>query len=62
MDLLTIYEVAALLRVEHHTVRKYIKLGKLKAHNYGRRYRVERAEVTAFLQRSETKQEEVKTA
>ena len=63
MDLLTIYEVAALLRVEHHTVRKYIKAGKLKAVNYGRRYRVERTEVTAFLQRSETTpREEAKTA
>lgn len=62
MALLTIYEVADRLRIEHHTVRKYIRNGKLKAVNYGRRYRVDEAEVAAFLRRSETKQEEAKTA
>jgi excisionase family DNA binding protein len=62
MALLTIYEVADRLRIEHHTVRKYIRHGKIKAVNYGRRYRVDEAEVTAFLERSETTKQEAKTA
>jgi excisionase family DNA binding protein len=61
MALLTIKEVGARLRIEEHTVRKYVKTGKLKAVSYGRRYRVDEAEVVAFLERSETKQE-AKTA
>ena len=60
-QLLTVEEVAERLRVEHHAVRKYIKEGKLSAYNYGRRYRVDDAEVEAFLKRSQTKQE-AKTA
>lgn len=62
MAMLTTREVANRLHLHILTVGRYIRSGKLKAVNIGGRYRVDEAEVAAFLLRSEAKQEEAKTA
>ena len=48
MDLLTVQETAALLRLNPKTVRKYIATGRLAARRVGRRVRVERAAAEAL--------------
>jgi excisionase family DNA binding protein len=63
MAMLTTREVAARLGLRQITVVRYINSGKIKASNFGGRYRVEEEEVEAFKQRNEAaKQEEAKTA
>jgi excisionase family DNA binding protein len=63
MAMLTTREVAARLHLHKLTVGRYIRDGKIKAANFGGRYRVDEEEVEAFKRRSEaTKQEEAKTA
>lgn len=48
-ELLTVNEAAGLAKVCHHTVRRWIRTGKLAAYNSGMRVRVDRAEVLKFL-------------
>jgi excisionase family DNA binding protein len=49
--LLTVPEVAAALRVDDNTVRRWIRRGRIEAHNLGGRtgYRVRRSELDRFL-------------
>ena len=49
--LLTVQEVAAALRVDDNTVRRWIRRGRIEAHNLGGRtgYRVRRSEMDRFL-------------
>ena len=49
MDLLTVQETADLLRVSAVTVRRHITAGRLKAKRFGRRVRVDRDELEAFM-------------
>lgn len=48
-DLLNVSEAASLAKVNHHTVRRWIRTGKLTAYNSGMRVRVDRADVIKFL-------------
>jgi excisionase family DNA binding protein len=48
-DLLTVNEAAGLAKVCHHTVRRWIRTGKLTAYNSGMRVRVDRTDVIKFL-------------
>ena len=50
MELLTVQETAALLRVSTVTVRRHIAAGRLKARRFGRRVRVERDDLDEFLE------------
>jgi excisionase family DNA binding protein len=53
MDYLTPEEIAAKLRVNIATVRRWIKLGELPAYQVGRLYRVEKPAYEAFLKSRE---------
>lgn len=48
-ELLTVNEAASLAKVCHHTVRRWIRTGKLTAYNSGMRVRVDRADIIKFL-------------
>jgi len=48
-ELLTLAEVAATLRTNLDTARRYVRTGKLAAVKVGRRYLVRRAALAAFL-------------
>ncbi len=52
--LLSVAEVAALLRVSRTTVTRLILEGHLPAHRVGRLYRVASAELEAFLRKGRT--------
>ncbi len=49
--LLTVLEVAATLRVDGNTVRRWIRRGRIQGHNLGGRtgYRVRQSEINRFL-------------
>ncbi len=51
-DVLTVEEVAQILRVSIPTVRKLIKEKQLKAFNVGNQKRVMRSELERYMQRS----------
>ena len=53
MVYLTPEEIAAKLRVNIATVRRWIKLGQLPAYQVGRLYRVEQSAYDAFLKSRE---------
>lgn len=48
-DLLTVEEVASHLRLNHYSVRRHIRSGRLKAVRVGGRIRVRRQDIEAFL-------------
>ena len=50
MDLLTVHETAAMLKLNPKTVRHYISTGRLPAIRIGRRVRIEQAAVQALAQ------------
>jgi excisionase family DNA binding protein len=54
-SLLTIQEVAALLKLNAITIYNYIRLHKLQAIKFGRKYRVEMNSLTKFIQSHRTK-------
>ncbi len=49
--LLTVAEIADLLQVDEQTVRRWIRQGRLPAHNFGGKagYRIQRKDLQAFL-------------
>lgn len=47
-DFYTIYEVAELLGFHHQTVRRMIKAGELPAKQFGRVWRIRKADLEAF--------------
>ena len=47
--LLTVTEVAEQLQVHHHTVRRHIKAGKLRAVHVGRNVRILKADLETYL-------------
>jgi excisionase family DNA binding protein len=49
--LLTVHEVAAIMRVSNMTVYRLIRAGDLKAARVGRGYRIRESEVDAYLDR-----------
>ena len=49
MDLLTVHETAAMLKLNPETVRRHIASGRLEAVRVGRRVRVRREAVESFL-------------
>ena len=50
--LLTVHEVAGIMRVSNMTVYRLIRAGELKAARVGRGYRIRESEVDAYLDRS----------
>ena len=44
----TIYEVADILKVHHHTIRRAIKEDRLKAIKIGREWRVKKEDITNY--------------
>lgn len=58
MNYLTPEEIAAKLRVDISTVRRWIKLGQLPALRVGRQYRVEEPAYEAFLKSREVTPQE----
>lgn len=44
-DFFSIYETAELLGLHHNTVRRMIKSGELPAHQFGRTWRINRADL-----------------
>lgn len=61
-DLLTVEEVAALLRVHHSTVRRFIADGQLTALRPGGKvYRISRDDLDRFMAESEVRPEVGKT-
>lgn len=53
-NLLTVEEVAAILRISATTVRELILRGELAAIKAGRAYRIKQSDVDAFLQTTPT--------
>ena len=51
--LLTVHEVAGIMRVSNMTVYRLIRAGELKAARVGRGYRIRESEVDAYLDRGE---------
>ena len=49
--LLTVHEVAGIMRVSNMTVYRLIRAGQLKAARVGRGYRIRESEVDAYLDR-----------
>jgi excisionase family DNA binding protein len=49
--LLTVHEVAGIMRVSNMTVYRLIRAGDLKAARVGRGYRIRESEVDAYLDR-----------
>ncbi len=47
--LYTIVEVAALLKVNAKTVRRWIEAGELIAHRLGHQFRITESDLTAFI-------------
>jgi excisionase family DNA binding protein len=50
LDLLTVREVAQMLRISTFTVWRYLKIGILQGIRLGRDWRIDRREVERFLQ------------
>ena len=44
----TIYEVADILKVHHHTIRRAIKEGRLKAIRVGKEWRIKKEDITNY--------------
>jgi excisionase family DNA binding protein len=57
--LLTVHEVAAIMRVSNMTVYRLIRAGDLKAARVGRGYRIRESEVDAYLDRGASLDHEV---
>jgi excisionase family DNA binding protein len=53
-EMLTVEEVAKLLRVGEKTVRRWINRGELRAIDVGREYRITRSSYEDFKRRRET--------
>ena len=49
----TVQEVAARLRIDTRTVRKWIRAGELTAIDIGREYRIRESSLQDFIQRKE---------
>lgn len=60
MEYLTVEEVAAKLRVNPKTVRRWCQAGKLIATRAGRLWRIKPADLDAFMQVPEVKEESEK--
>lgn len=52
-DLLTISEVAELLKVSDRTVRNWIEKGTIKAYRFGLVYRIKKADFDEFVKQSQ---------
>ena len=50
-ELLTIPDVAKILKMSEKTVRRYIQAGDLIVHEIGGKYRISRTDLNAFLKR-----------
>ena len=48
-------ELAEKLKVNVMTIYRYIKAGKLKAHKFGKEFRIEHSEFERFLKKTSTK-------
>lgn len=59
-DLLTISEVAELLKVSDRTVRNWIEKGTIKAYRFGLVYRIKKSDFDNFVNQSQVNNEEVK--
>jgi excisionase family DNA binding protein len=57
--LLTVHEVAEIMRVSNMTVYRLIRAGELRAARVGRGYRIRESEVNAFLDRGAFLDDEV---
>jgi excisionase family DNA binding protein len=57
--LLTVHEVAGIMRVSNMTVYRLIRAGELKAARVGRGYRIRESEVDAYLDRGVSLDDEV---
>ena len=57
--LLTVGEVADMLRVSNMTVYRLIKAGEMPALRVGRNYRIREADLTAFLDQGSVARDEV---
>lgn len=55
-DLLTIPDVARILKMSEKSVRRYIKSGELIAYEIGGKYRISRANLDDFLRRHRKEQ------
>lgn len=56
--LLTVAEVADQLQVDEQTVRRWIRQGRLEAHNFGGKagYRIQRSDLQKFLAQTKERQ------
>lgn len=59
--LLTVHEVAGIMRVSNMTVYRLIRAGDLRAARVGRGYRIRESEVDAYLDRAVSNSDEVGT-
>lgn len=53
-QVLTVQEVARLLKIHWQTVLNYIKAGRLKAVKIGKGYRITQADLKAFINKNKT--------
>lgn len=60
-DFWTPQEVADLLRFRVQTVYEFIRLGRLEALRFGRRYRIGKAALERFLEENKTRGPETRT-
>jgi excisionase family DNA binding protein len=58
--LLTVHEVAGIMRVSNMTVYRLIRAGELRAARVGRGYRIRESEVDAYLDRGVSTNDEVR--
>ena len=59
-DFMTISEVANMLKLSRVTVNRLIHKNELKAHKFGKSYRIQKEEVKRYLDSSTTSNEETK--
>lgn len=54
IEMLTIDEVSAVLRVHPETLRRFIREGKINAHKIGRRKLISKEEMEKFIKKCKT--------
>jgi excisionase family DNA binding protein len=59
-EMLTVEEVAKMLKVHVKTVRNWINSGELKAMDIGRGYRVSRSDLQEFIDRRKNRRQGIK--
>lgn len=58
MKFMTIKEIADILKLDKMTIYRYVKRGTLKAHLFGKEYRIKESDFEDFLKEARLKSQE----